>query len=94
MQLVSNLIYNTNLFDKAEATPVKQVKAKITDEGDCICISAEGYSDGCSVKDGQIAMLEVWEGELRLVVWSDINQEDPTHIISLEGAKIENREEV
>jgi len=28
-----------------------------------------------------------------LLVWADINQEDPTHIISLEGARETNRDE-
>ena len=31
--------------------------------------------------------LELYEGELRLIVWSDINQQQPTHVISLEGAR-------
>lgn len=31
--------------------------------------------------------LELYEGELRLIVWSDINQQEPTHVISLEGAR-------
>ena len=32
-------------------------------------------------------MIEAWDGELRVIVWGDINQEDLTHIISLEGAR-------
>lgn len=35
---------------------------------------------------GYPIMLEYYEGSIRLVVWSDINQEDPTHTISLDGA--------
>lgn len=31
--------------------------------------------------------LELYEGGLRLIVWSDINQQEPTHVISLEGAR-------
>ena len=63
-----------------------------------IQIEAAGYNACNSADDNRpgngymaIASIEVWEGELRLIVWSDINQEDPTHIISLEGARITAR---
>ena len=51
-------------------------------------LSVKGYGDYTS-KDGEgsIAILEIFEGELRLIVWADINQEDPTHIINLEQSK-------
>jgi hypothetical protein len=49
------------------------------------------HADGYGVKTmhpgyGAIAFLEKYEGKLRLLVWADINQEDPTHTIELEGA--------
>ena len=58
-------------------------------EGSCgILISPEGYGDKMS-RDGQGSpiLLEQCDGVLRLVVWADINQEDPTHIINLSGAQ-------
>lgn len=41
--------------------------------------------------DGVI-FLEHIEGQLRLHVWSDINQADPTHTIEFEAAKESNRD--
>ncbi len=50
-------------------------------------IRPSGYGDACS-EDGQgfpIA-LELWQGRLRLVVFDDINNEEP-QIIDLENAR-------
>lgn len=56
-----------------------------------INICPTGYGDSNSEPGhGAPIYLELYEGELRLLVWSDINSEEPTHVISLEGAK-ENR---
>jgi len=58
-----------------------------------LLIKPKGYGDKCSNDgDGCPVFLEVYKGELRLIVWSDINQEDPTHIINLEGAKETKRQ--
>ena len=61
---------------------------------------AEGFNACCTCDDQSIGhgmkafvAIEIWEGELRLLVWSDLNQEDPTHIISLENAREANRDE-
>lgn len=54
-----------------------------------------GYSDATSEPGfGAPIFLELYQGELRLVVWSDINCEEPTHVISLDGAKEECRNNV
>ena len=34
---------------------------------------------------GTPVFIELYKGELRVIVWADINQEDPTHIIPLGG---------
>lgn len=36
---------------------------------------------------GGVVLVEFWDAEVRLLVWADINQEEPTHRISLEGAR-------
>lgn len=48
----------------------------------------EGYGS-CNMLPGHGSPLwiELYEGKLRLVVFADINQEDPTHIIDLEDAR-------
>ncbi len=33
--------------------------------------------------------IEIYDGQLRVIVWSDIDQEDPTHSINLEGARLQ-----
>jgi hypothetical protein len=53
-----------------------------------ISIFPEGYGDfGSAEGHGCPVFLELHQGRLRLVVFADIGQEDPTHIIDLEGAK-------
>lgn len=55
-------------------------------------IFIEGLGD-CTSQPGYGApmVIEMDGEQMRLIVWADINQEDPTHIISLEGAKESNR---
>jgi hypothetical protein len=57
-----------------------------------IALHFNGYSDYCS-KDsiGTPIYIESFEGDLRAIIYADINQEDPTHIISLENSKNSNR---
>ncbi len=55
-------------------------------------IGAVGYGDKVTQPGyGIPVLLELHEGELRVVIWSDINQEDPTHIISLANARESKR---
>ena len=65
----------------------KQVEIEATCNS--LYMTAKGYEDGCG--GNEIVMVEVWEGELRILIWSDINNQDPTHIISLEGARTNKR---
>ena len=51
-------------------------------------IEPQGYGDFSSNDCmGVPIALDFDEDELRLLVWADINQENPTHIIPLAGAK-------
>ncbi len=53
-----------------------------------VSIFPEGYGDyGSAEGHGCPVFLELHQGRLRLVVFADIGQEDPTHIIDLEGAR-------
>lgn len=70
-----------------------------TIEFDCresgINICPNGYGDFSSDPGtGAPIFIERHEGKLRLIVWSDINAEEPTHVISLEGAKESRRTEL
>jgi hypothetical protein len=61
-----------------------------TDQG--IEIGFDGYNG----KDGGngIIHIEHYKGEIILRVWADINDEEPTHKISLEGARESNRKDI
>ena len=54
-------------------------------------VRPNGYGDACS-EDGQgfPVALELWQGQLRLVVFDDINNEEP-QILDLENARQTNR---
>jgi hypothetical protein len=87
---VTKIFYT--LKDKDVENSQKNVNVEVECSNDSVYILLEGYSDASSPDgEGCPVMLEVWEGELRVVVWSDINKEDPTHIISLQGAREELR---
>lgn len=53
-----------------------------------VSLYADGHGDcGSNEGHGTPVYIELYKGELRVIVWSDINREDPTHIISLGGAR-------
>jgi len=56
-----------------------------------LALIIEGYGD-CSTKDhcGPPIFIEKHEDEVTLHVYADINNEEPTHSISLEGARLSN----
>lgn len=57
-----------------------------------ISINPNGYGDcGSANGHGSPIHIERYEGELRLLYWPDINQEDPV-IVSLEGAREDRRQ--
>lgn len=59
-----------------------------------IAIDIHGCGVACMQEGfGEVIYLEQQDGKTRLLVWTDINREDPTHVIDFDGAKEENREE-
>jgi hypothetical protein len=59
-----------------------------------ISVFPNGYGDfGSAEGHGCPVFLEVHQGRLRLVVFADINREDSTHVIDLEGARESRRSE-
>lgn len=49
-----------------------------------LTVSIKGYE---GVSCDEIILVELCEGVARVVIWADKEQEDPTHIIKLDGAK-------
>lgn len=70
----------------------KRISVKVVSQSGSVYIRPEGTGD-CTSEDGHgfPICLEYYEGSLRLIVWSDINQEDPTHIIPMENSFTSNR---
>jgi len=50
-------------------------------------IWSEGYSVNTAEGDSPPVVIENYGGILRVLVWADINQENPTHVISLSEAR-------
>lgn len=85
-------VLDLKVYGKGE-TP-RSVEVEIAEEPTCIEIKPQGYGDYASAKGkGVPIILEVTDSKLRLVVWADINADEPTHIIDLEGAREEARKE-
>jgi hypothetical protein len=64
-----------------------EIKVNILSEGGQIWIQPEGYGEKCAMDDqGWPIGIEIWQGRLRLIVFDDINREDP-QIIDLENAR-------
>ena len=57
-----------------------------------IFIGVDGYGEHTSTDDsGLPIVVEYYGGKLRVLVWSDINNEEPTHVIDMSGALLSNR---
>lgn len=70
-------------------------RAQVITGNKFIEIRPHGYGEKTAIAGhGSPVLIEFHDGELRVVVFGDINQEDPTHIISLEGAKEVCRDEM
>jgi len=87
------------IFDKEAFFNLKEIGGDrtldvkiVNDHGDGIFILPQGYGEHCAADgEGAPICLEIVEGKLRLVVWSDINREDHTDIINLEKAREDKR---
>lgn len=74
-----------------EHQPYLRGKVVLTDRG--IDIFFEGYGqNGMAEGHGSPIYIELYEGKPKLMVWADINNEEPTRVIDLSGAKESKRE--
>lgn len=81
-----------NVYDK-DVPPIRVLGFQ-SESGQGLGIVIEGHGDAVSANGyGYPILLENRDGKLFLVVWADINSDDPTHIISLAGARESEREE-
>lgn len=80
--------------DEGDESTCPSVEVELEINPQNVSITSGGYGDAIEGKGGIIALLENNDGILRLVVWSDINNDEPTHVIDLSGAKEERRHKV
>jgi len=79
--------FNTSIKEQCTDSPAKAVRINLLSEAGKLWIQPEGYGTKTSADGhGFPVSLEIWEGRLRLIVFSDINVEDP-QIIDLENAR-------
>jgi hypothetical protein len=91
----TTLTMHPELHDALDNPDIKPIKASVSCcNGRNIEIKVEGYGDPNSVDgEGSPILIEYADGKLRVVVWPDINVEEPI-IIELDGAKESNRKEI
>jgi predicted Zn-ribbon and HTH transcriptional regulator len=90
--LVKVNVNSTRTFEIIDdATGVPHL-INVKSNGDYLLIQPEGYGDNYSEDgDGYPILIESHDGKIRAHIWSDINEGDPTHVISLHKAKESNR---
>ncbi|HBG26193.1 MAG: hypothetical protein A2Y10_03990 [Planctomycetes bacterium GWF2_41_51] len=85
---MSKDIYTITLKEQCADTLLPSaIKVKILSEGGQIWIQPQGYGENCAMDgEGYPIGVEIWQGKLRLILFDDINSEDP-QIIDLENAR-------
>lgn len=82
------------LEDKAFKDSENHIEGLLQFGWDGVSVSLQGYSDMTSEDNqGIVGYVEFWGGTANLRAYGDINSEEPTHVISLEGARNELRVE-
>ena len=80
----------TTVLNDADPDHHGTLPIKIVSNDSAISVFPEGYGDfGSAPGHGCPAFLELYEGHLRLIVFPDINDQEPT-IIDLEAARDEH----
>jgi len=75
------------LKEQCPESPQLQIEVNLLVENGKLWIRPEGFGDRCSEDgEGWPIGIEIWQGRLRLIVFDDINREDP-QIIDLEKSK-------
>ena len=79
--------YPIILKEQCVDVPQVEIKVNVLSESGQLWIQAEGYGEKCALAGhGRPVGMEIWQGRLRLIVYDNINSEDPL-IIDLENAR-------
>lgn len=84
--------YHMKLVDHDNPDNEAICKVRQDGSGTMLMIGVEGYEEKCGDGNDFPILIELHDGELKVRLWGDINQEDPTHCISMKGAKGSARE--
>jgi len=91
---IQKIILHEMMWDNGQGRVCPEIEVEIETSKDGILIRPKGYGDHCTENGhGYPVLIELCNGYPRVVVWSNINQEDPTHILSLEQAQESCRKE-
>ena len=64
-----------------------EISVEVISEG----IASRHVGTGCNDGDYPPIIIEWWDGVPRIVIWGDINDQDPTHVIDMSEALESNR---
>lgn len=88
-----NTQYRMTLTDDYDPHKTLELRVRTSGQDHMLMIGVKGYGEMTAEDGGGYPILvECYEGKLRLMIWGNINQEDPTHVISLEGAREDARQ--
>ena len=84
---MSEKTYTITIKEQCPDAPPIEITVNILSEGGQIWIQPKGFGEKCAMDDeGWPVGIEIWQGRLRLIIFDDINREDP-QIIDLESAR-------
>ena len=84
---LDELLIESFISEQCSDFPDKKLLINLMVESGKLWIGPTSYGDKCSIDGhGFPVALEIWQGKLRLIVFDDINTEDPK-IIDLENAR-------
>ena len=84
---MSEKTYTINIKEQCPDATLLEIKVNILSEGGQIWIQPQGYGEKCAADgEGFPIGIEIWQNRLRLLVFDDINREDP-QIIDIEKAR-------
>ncbi len=84
-------------FELADVDPTYRTPLNCSVEfnGLNVALGFEGYGEhGVAKGLGTPVVIEKKSDDVRVIVWADINSQDPTHIISMNGAREESKYEL
>lgn len=91
MTIAASQEIQVNLID-VENSQRPQLPVRVVANRGTITLMPKGYGTANEPDGhGSPIYIELYEGRLRVLAWADITQEDPTHILGMEGARESRR---